>query len=93
TGGLSGSIRRELKLFTVAIVEDITVKYLKNNKEDNKNKSGYKSSWKNGHKEESKGEGSSSKESYCNNCKASGHISDKCWKLHPELRTKEEKGK
>ncbi|KAF6168567.1 hypothetical protein GIB67_005179 [Kingdonia uniflora] len=73
TGGFSESIRRELKLFTVANIEDATVKaiaiegkYLKSDKEDDKNKSGYKSSWKYKHKGESKGEGSSSKENYCN---------------------------
>ncbi|KAF6147083.1 hypothetical protein GIB67_036802 [Kingdonia uniflora] len=73
TGGLSEFIRRELKLFTVANIEDATVKaiaiegkYLKSDKEDYKIKSGYKSSWKNKHKREAKGEGSSSKEFYCN---------------------------
>ncbi|KAF6159259.1 hypothetical protein GIB67_032030 [Kingdonia uniflora] len=72
TGGLTESIRRELKLFTVANIEDATVKaiaiegkYLKSDKEDDKIKSGYKSSWKNWHK----GEGSSSKEFHCNHDK------------------------
>ncbi|KAF6136617.1 hypothetical protein GIB67_016073, partial [Kingdonia uniflora] len=47
TGGLSGSIRRELKLFTVTNIEDATMKaiaiegkHLKNDREDDKNKSG-----------------------------------------------------
>ncbi|KAF6156429.1 hypothetical protein GIB67_009087 [Kingdonia uniflora] len=51
TGGLSESIRRELKLFTMANIEDATVKaiaiegkYLKSYKEDGKINSGYKSS-------------------------------------------------
>ncbi|KAF6161122.1 hypothetical protein GIB67_007763 [Kingdonia uniflora] len=64
---------RELKLFTVANIKDITVKaiaiedkYLKSEKEDDKNKLGCKSSWQNEHKREAKGEGSSSKEFYCN---------------------------
>ncbi|KAF6167943.1 hypothetical protein GIB67_027721 [Kingdonia uniflora] len=75
TGGLSESIRRKLKLLIVANIEDATVKaisiegkYLKSNKEDDKIKSGYKLSWKNEHKGEAKGEGSSSKEFYCNHC-------------------------
>ncbi|KAF6158965.1 hypothetical protein GIB67_042046 [Kingdonia uniflora] len=100
TRGLSESIRRELKLFTAANIEDATVKaiaiedkYLKSDKEDDKNKLGYKSSWKYEHKGESKGEGSLSKENSCNHCKASGHISYICWKLYPELRPKEEKSK
>ncbi|KAF6144070.1 hypothetical protein GIB67_007531 [Kingdonia uniflora] len=76
TRGLSESIRRELKLFTVANIEDATMKaiaiegkYLKSDKEDDKIKSGYKSSWKNEHKGEAKGEGPSSNEFYCNHCK------------------------
>ncbi|KAF6174538.1 hypothetical protein GIB67_004732 [Kingdonia uniflora] len=64
-------------------------KYLKTDKEDDKIKLGYKSSWKHEHKGKAKGEGSSSKEFHCNHCMASGHISDYCWKLHPELRPKE----
>ncbi|KAF6137210.1 hypothetical protein GIB67_030974 [Kingdonia uniflora] len=68
-------------------------KYLKKDKEDDKIKSEYKSSWKNEHKGEAKGEGSSSKEFHCDHCKTRGHISDYCWKLHPELRPKEEKSK
>ncbi|KAF6173207.1 hypothetical protein GIB67_037709 [Kingdonia uniflora] len=94
----SKSIRRELKLFTVANIEDTTVKaiaivgkYLKSDKEDDKIKSGYKSSWKNEHKGDAKGEGSSSKEFHYNHCKASGHLSNYCWKFHPELRPKGEK--
>ncbi|KAF6141661.1 hypothetical protein GIB67_001213 [Kingdonia uniflora] len=100
TGDLSESIRRELKLFTVANIEDATVKaiaierkYLKIDKEDDKIKSGYKSSLKNEHKEEAKGAWSSSKEYHCNHCKTSEHIYDYCWKLHPKLRPKEEKSK
>ncbi|KAF6134660.1 hypothetical protein GIB67_002061 [Kingdonia uniflora] len=57
TGGLLESIGRELKLFTMANIEDATMKaiaiegkFLKSNKEDDKNKLGYKSSWKNKHK-------------------------------------------
>ncbi|KAF6173943.1 hypothetical protein GIB67_039894 [Kingdonia uniflora] len=75
--------RRELKLFTVANIEDTTVKaitiegkYLKSDKEDDKIKSGYKLSWKNEHKEEAKGAGSSSKEYHCNHCKASRRYED-----------------
>ncbi|KAF6167257.1 hypothetical protein GIB67_043118 [Kingdonia uniflora] len=94
TRGLSESIRRDI----MANIEDATVKamsiegkYLMSDKGDDKIKSGYKSSWKNEQKGEAKGEGSSSKEFYCNHCKASGHLSNYCWKLHPELRPKEEK--
>ncbi|KAF6141367.1 hypothetical protein GIB67_021183 [Kingdonia uniflora] len=53
TGCLLEAIMRELKLFTVANIEDATVKvifiegkYLKNDKEDDKIKSGYKTRWK-----------------------------------------------
>ncbi|KAF6156558.1 hypothetical protein GIB67_000023 [Kingdonia uniflora] len=100
TGGFSESIRRELKLFTVANIEDATMKaisiegkYLRSYKEDDKIKLGYKSSWKNEHKGEAKGEVSSSKEFYYNHCKASGHLSDYCLVLHSVLRPKQEKRK
>ncbi|KAF6154948.1 hypothetical protein GIB67_018385 [Kingdonia uniflora] len=69
----------------MANIEDATLKaiaiegkYLKNDKEDDKNKSGYKSSWKNEHKGDVKGEGSSSKKYHYNHCKASENISDYC---------------
>ncbi|KAF6152616.1 hypothetical protein GIB67_013063 [Kingdonia uniflora] len=94
------SIRKELKLFTVANIEDVTVKaividgkYLKSEKEDGKIKSGYKCRWKNEYKGEAKGEGSSSKEFHYNHCKVSRHLSDYYWKLHLKLRPKEEKSK
>ncbi|KAF6145746.1 hypothetical protein GIB67_016195 [Kingdonia uniflora] len=87
-------------LFTVSNIEDATVKkisikgmYLKSDKEDDNIKSGYKSSWKNKHMGEAKGEGSSSKEFYCNHYKASKHIFDYYWKLNPKLRPKVEKSK
>ncbi|KAF6149556.1 hypothetical protein GIB67_003704 [Kingdonia uniflora] len=90
---------RELKLFKVENIEDATVKaiaiegkYLKSDKKDDKSKSGYKSTWKFDQKAESKGEGSSFKGTICSHCKANGHNFDRCWKLHPELRLKEEKG-
>ncbi|KAF6156916.1 hypothetical protein GIB67_039677 [Kingdonia uniflora] len=66
-------------------------KYLKSDKEDDKIKSGYKYSWKYEHKGEAKGEWSSSKEFHYNYYKANGHLHYYCWKLHPELRPKEEK--
>ncbi|KAF6136275.1 hypothetical protein GIB67_042760 [Kingdonia uniflora] len=64
-----------------------------NDKKDDKYKSGYKANWKFDQKGESKGEGYSFKGTICSHCKANGHSSDRCWKLHPELRPKEEKGK
>ncbi|KAF6152110.1 hypothetical protein GIB67_031432, partial [Kingdonia uniflora] len=33
------------------------------------------------------------KKTICSYYKANGHNSDRCWKLHPELQPKEEKGK
>ncbi|KAF6140686.1 hypothetical protein GIB67_013979 [Kingdonia uniflora] len=94
------SIRRELKLIKVENIEDATVKaisiegkYLKSDKKDVKNKSGYTGNWKFNQKGESKGEGSSFKGTICSHCKATGYNSDRRYKLYPELRPKEENGK
>ncbi|KAF6155284.1 hypothetical protein GIB67_019810 [Kingdonia uniflora] len=89
----STSVERRGRSKKKGVMEAIAIegKYLKSDKEDDKVKSGYKSSWKNEHKGEAKGEETSYKEFHCNHCKASGHLSDYCWKLHPELRPKEEK--
>ncbi|KAF6139374.1 hypothetical protein GIB67_026216 [Kingdonia uniflora] len=91
----STSVKRRGRSKKKGVMEAIGIKgkYLKSDKENDKIKSGYKSTWKHEHKGEAKGEGSSSKEFHCNHCKASGHIFDYCWKLHPELRPKEEKSK
>nr|CAD1831489.1 unnamed protein product [Ananas comosus var. bracteatus] len=39
-------------------------------------------------KKGSKKKGSSDPDLYCDHCKVTGHVKDRCWKLHPEMRPK-----
>ncbi|TXG50795.1 hypothetical protein EZV62_023319 [Acer yangbiense] len=94
-GGLAEFIRKELKLFTVETIEDATVKAIaiesKNkriDKRDEKQSSSNKNDWKKTGEQSKNG---SARKNYCDHCQISGHIKEKCWRLHPELQPQTKK--
>ncbi|XP_031500273.1 uncharacterized protein LOC116264278 [Nymphaea colorata] len=93
--GLHYSIRQELQLFRVLDVSSASTTAMaievknrgSNHKNFAKSKQRTLKDEKNRTQKDSKS--SSSKfDFYCNHCKISGHIKDKCWKVHPNLRPK-----
>nr|CAD1831224.1 unnamed protein product [Ananas comosus var. bracteatus] len=93
TTGLQERINDELRLFGVhdiasasqtAVAIERKNKLSRGEKPSRESTEGLKKFKKNG----SKKKGFSDPDLYCDHCKVTGHVKDRCWKLHPEMRSK-----